>query len=211
MQPVHGLGEHANLVNSVNRHALLKVADEAETALVVRRVHALVETDERVLEPGVRATHFLLGFKVSAEVPRLFLRFLLCRKGFLDHEVRRFEILVQQIAGGLEHVAEVVHVLLALIAGKVRRRIKSGHVEPEKIAHGVEVFAAVQAAQDRVPAGAGQVLASPGEFEDDLIKEHLLLREAGLLGLFRRHVAEMELIHHVLQVDQGVLVGRREE
>ena len=92
-------------------------------------------------------------------------------ESFFDDLVGRLDVLGEQVAGGLQSVTDVVHVLDRLVAGELRRRIKHRHIEREEIADGVQIFAPIEATEDGLTAGAGEthlgVGGELGEVGDD--------------------------------------------
>jgi hypothetical protein len=81
-----------------------------------------------------------------------------------------------------------------------------------KIAHGVEVLAFVQSPQHRLPTRALQRLPRFGHRLRQGGHNRASISIGRLFRLFRRHVAEIELIDDVLQVDDVLrrLGGKRE-
>ncbi len=209
--PMHRLRLHADLIHAIHRHTFLEAGDVAVTALVVLRVRHLIDAQVFVLiHPAMRVDMLLLRTEVARKLPRLLRRLFADAESFLHHLIGGIQILRQEVTGSLQHIAQIIHVLGGLITRELGRRIKEAHIQGEEIAHGVDVFAFVQTAQDSLSAGAAQFY--PGHRDGFRERGHygFAFRFGGLLGLLRRHVAEVELVDDILQIDHSLQVFRRE-
>ena len=207
MIPVHRVSENLHFVEAVGRRSILEAVDESVASDVLLRVHALVNIQVSVVVFLGRLRGLLCRLKVPLEMPLARGNRLLECEDLFDNGVRSLEVLIEQVAGGLKHIAEILHVFCGLIARELRRGIKSSHVQPKQIADAVDVFVAIQTAQNGASPGARECLTTFGERQDRLLDESFLLCRRRLLGLLRRHLAKMDLIQDVFEIDQRVQLG----
>ena len=144
---VFGLGEHADLVPAIRGNPFGERQQRAIGALVHLGVQSLVEAEvAEVVHAGVGVAQLGLLLDILREAPGPRGGGRRLAEGLFHHGVRRLDVLVEQMAGGLQDIAQVVHMLHHLVAREPRGGIEHQHVQPEQVADGVEVFATVEAA-----------------------------------------------------------------
>ena len=198
------MGAKANLIHAIDGNALLEVADKAITTGVFLGVHALVDIQIAIVVVTLRILLLRLAAEVVLEMPVVHRALPLRCENLLNDHVRGVEILVEQVARCLEHVAEILHVLRRLVAWKSGRRIEGRHVQAKQVTDRVDVLAPVQATQDGASAGAYQGLAAFPERLSGPLDKRFYFRSGGLLCGLGGHRAEMDLIQHILEDDEGV-------
>ena len=139
---------------------------------MLRGLRRLVEAHvTEILNPAVRVAELGLLLEIIGEAPSAFAGRLRGGQRFLDDLIGGVDVLGEEIPGGFQGVADVVHVLDRLVAGKLRGRVEHRQIECEEIAHRIEIFATVQPAEDGLAAGAGEagmgVGGELGEVGDD--------------------------------------------
>ena len=198
------MGAKANLIHAIAGNALFKVVDKAIPAGVFFGVHALVNIQMAIIVFTLRILLLRLAAEVVLEMPVVHRALPLRCEHLLDDRVRCVEILVEQVARCLEHVAEVLHVLRRLVARKSGRRIEGRHVQAKQVTDRVDVLASVQAPQDRASAGARQTLAALADRMGCPLDKRFYFRSGGLLCVLGGHLAKMDLIENILEDDEGV-------
>ena len=202
MAAVFGLRFHADLVIAIGGHALRECQQRSIGTLVPDGLGRLVESHKTKIVNFAVGAELALLLEIIGKAPRALGG--RCGRGerFFDDLVGRLDVLGEQVAGGLQSVTDVVHVLDRLVAREFRRRIKHRHIEREEIADGVQIFAPIEATEDGLTAGAGEthlgVGGELGEVGDD----------GGDLGGHRMffcflggHFTEVELVDDVLDLD----------
>jgi len=208
---VHRLRLDRDVVQTGNRYALQEVLDVAVTTLPRVGVRLLVEAKiSEVERRPVGPLQFLVLHEAPVEAPAL-----RRRRGpaepQVDQATRRLEILVEEETRGDERLPDGVEVLAGLLLGKIGREPERVHPPPEQRREGVLVFAVRQTPHH---GAAGRPLESAAR-GSDVIPQKPDDREALLvgglpLGLRRRHLAQCELVHDVLGVDQRGLGRQRQ-
>ena len=149
--------------------------------------------------------------EIIGESPGAFARRFGGGERLFDDLIGGVDVLGEEVPGGFQGIADGVHVLDRLVARELGRRVEHRHVEREEIADGIEVFAPVEAAQDGFSAGAGEAGLGVGGELREVRDDRRDLGGGGMLFRVRgRHLAEVELVDDVLDVDQRVGLEDRE-
>ena len=151
---VDGVSEDFDFVDSVVGDAVAEVVDVGVAAFVSVGVGDFVDAEVfEVVDGFVGELEFGSLLEVAVEVVAFAFRFFARAECFFDELVSCEQVLVEEVAGGDQEIADSIVMMVELVSGEVGGGIERGEVEVEEIGDGVEVFASVEAAEDGLAVG----------------------------------------------------------